>query len=87
MAKYEIYGDYGYTTETLLEQFDSRSEAVLWAKNYAESGDFDGYSIIEVAFFAEDGEYVSVIRYDAEDYEDETVFYEGDDDYAMDWEY
>jgi len=26
-------------------------------------------------------------RADAEDYEDETVFYEGDDDFAMDWEY
>lgn len=80
---YKIYGDYGYTTETLLEEFDSQNEAVRWAKDYAESGDFGGYTMIEVAYFAESGEYETVIRFDAEDYEDETVFYEGDDDFAL----
>ena len=27
------------------------------------------------------------VKWDADDYEDETVFYEGDDDNAMEWEY
>ena len=80
---FKIYGDYGYTTETLLEEFDTRSEALRWADRYVESGDFGGYSTIEIAFFAEDGEYVTVMTYRAEDYEDETVFYEGDDDFAL----
>jgi hypothetical protein len=80
---YKIYGDYGYTTETLLEEFDTRGEALRWADRYVESGDFGGYSTIEIAFFAEDGEYVPVMVYRAEDYEDETVFYEGDDDFAL----
>ena len=86
---YKIYGDYGYTTETLLEEFDTRSEALRWADRYVESGDFGGYSTIEIAFFAEDGEYVPVMVYRAEDYEDETTFdpefedYWGDDDNAL----
>jgi hypothetical protein len=81
---YKIYGDYGYTTETLLEEFNTLSEAVRWAEGYVESGDFGGYSVIEVATFAEDGEYLVERRFEAEDYED---FYEGDDDFAQDWEY
>jgi hypothetical protein len=80
MAKFKIYGDYGYTTETLLEEFDTRSEAVRWAERYVESGDFGGYTMIEIAWFAEDGEYVVEHRYDADDYKD---FYEGDDDFAL----
>jgi hypothetical protein len=83
MAKFKIYGDYGYTTETLLEEFDTRSEAIRWAEAYAESGDFGGYTCIEVAWFAESGEYVVERGYDAEDWEDETVFYEGDDDFPL----
>jgi hypothetical protein len=80
MAKFKIYGDYGYTTETLLEEFDTRSEAVRWAEGYVESGDFGGYDVIEVARFADDGEYIVVMKYRREDYED---FYEGDDDFAL----
>lgn len=83
---YYIYGDYGYTSETLLEEFDTRSEALRWADGYVAGGDFGGYTVIEIARFAGD-EYVVERRYDAEDYEDETVFYEGDDDFAMEWEY
>jgi hypothetical protein len=83
MAKFKIYGDYGYTTETLLEEFDHQTEAVRWAKYYAESSDFGGYSIIEVAEFAEDGEYIPVIRFDVEDYVADEDYYEGDDDFAV----
>lgn len=83
---YYIYGDYGYTSETLLKEFESYAFAVRWVDRYVESGDFGGYTVIEIARFAGD-EYVVEYRAEAEDYEDETVFYEGDDDYAMDWEY
>ena len=83
---YYIYGDYGYTSETLLEEFESYADAVRWVEGYVEGGDFGGYTVIEIARFAGD-EYVVERRYDAEDYEDETVFYAGDDDYAMDWEF
>ena len=77
---YYIYGDYGYTSETLLEEFESYAEAVRWAEGYIESGDFGGYTVIEVARFAGD-EYVVEARYDADDYED--FYYEGDDDFAL----
>jgi hypothetical protein len=77
---FKIYGDYGYTSETLLEEFDTRSEALRWAEGYVESGDFGGYDVIEVATFADDGEYIVIQKYRAEDYED---FYEGDDDFAL----
>ena len=80
---YKIYGDYGYTTETLLEEFESYAEAKRWLDGYTDAGDFGGYTVIEIARFAEDGEYVVEYRADAEDYEDETVFYEGDDDFAL----
>jgi hypothetical protein len=44
------------------------------------AGDFGGYDVIEVARFADDGEYIVVTKYRREDYED---FYEGDDDFAL----
>jgi hypothetical protein len=77
---YFIYGDYGYTSETLLEEFESYADAVRWCEGYVEGGDFGGYAVIEIAWFAEDGEYLVERRYEAEDYED---FYEGDDDFAL----
>jgi hypothetical protein len=71
---YNIYGDYGYTTETLLEEFESYEEAVRWVEGYIEGGDFNGYSIIEIARFADDGEYEVEYRVDAVDSED-AIFY------------
>ena len=79
---YYIYGDYGYTSETLLEEFESYADARRWVDGYTDAGDFGGYNVIEIARFAGD-EYVVEYRVDAEDYEDETVFYEGDDDFAL----
>ena len=55
--KYQVYGDYGYTSETLLEEFDDYQEAVNWASGYCDR-DFGGYNVIEVARFAASGEYV-----------------------------
>jgi hypothetical protein len=77
---FKIYGDYGYTSETLLEEFDTLSEAVRWCDGYVSDGNFGGYGLLEIAWFAEDGEYVVERRYDAADYED---LYEGDDDFAL----
>jgi len=83
MAKFKIYGDYGYTTENLMEEFDTYEEARRWVDGYTRSGDFGGYSVIEIAWFDVDDEYVVEYRVEAEDWEDETVFYEGDDDFAL----
>lgn len=83
---YLIYADYGYTSETLLEEFESYADARRWVDSYTGSGDFGGYTVIEIARFVGD-EYAVEYRADAEDYEDETVFYEGDDDFAMEWVY
>ena len=84
---FKIYADYGYISEMLLEEFNDFDDAVHWAENYVNGGDFDGYTVIEIATFDEAGEYVVERRWDAEDWEDETVFYEHDDDNAMEWEY
>jgi hypothetical protein len=77
---YKIYGDYGYTSECLLKECDTRGEALRWADRYVEDG-FGGYAVIEVARFEEDGEYTVIQKYRAEDYEED--FYEGDDDFAL----
>jgi hypothetical protein len=73
MSKFKIYGDYGYVNQTLLNEFDSLKQALEWAEDYANSGDLDGFTVIEVACFAEDGEYLVERAYRAEDWEDETV--------------
>ena len=86
MAKFKIYGDYGYTTENLLEEFDTYAEARRWVDGYTDGGDFGGYSTIEIARFAEDDEYVVEYCVEAEDYEDldpEFEDYWGDDDHAL----
>ena len=77
---YKIYGDYGYTTETLLAEFNDFGDAVHWVENYVNGGDFGGYTVIEIATFAENGEYVVERRWDADDWEDQTVFYDEDED-------
>ena len=82
MAKFKIYGDYGYTSQTLLEEFDTRAEAIRWAEDYARQGDFGGYKLIEVAWHdGYSGEYIIERAYHAEDWEEQ--FYEGDDDFAL----
>lgn len=89
MAKFKIYGDYGYTTENLMEEFDTYEEARRWVDGYTDGGDFGGYSVIEIAWFDADDEYVVEYRVEAEDWEDATCFdpefedYWGDDDFAL----
>lgn len=76
---YKIYGDYGYVSETLLEQFNDFGDAVHWCENYCADGDTGGYAMIEIATHAEDGEYVVERRWDAEerffDDEDQAIFF------------
>jgi hypothetical protein len=66
---YYVYGDYGYTSETLLEEFEFYENARRWVDGYTEAGDFGGWSVIEIARFAGD-EYVVEYRVEAEDYQD-----------------
>lgn len=76
---YKIYGDYGYISEMLLEEFELLSEAERWCEQYCEDGDFGGYSVIEIAQFATDGEYIVERKYLQEDYQDETEWVDLDD--------
>lgn len=64
--KYRVWGDYGYVSETLLEEFQTAEEGIRWVNGYVASGDFGGYNIIEVAYIdARTGEYCVVHRVDA----------------------
>lgn len=55
MARYKIYGDYGYESEQLLEEFGVLSEAKRWAERYTSRGDTGGYNSIEVLSFDDIG--------------------------------
>ena len=68
---YAVYGDYGYTSEQELYTCTSRDDAVRWAKNYCRR-DTGGYNVVEAAYFAADGEYVTVWCYHAQ--EDELIY-------------
>jgi hypothetical protein len=57
--RFKIYGDYGYQSETLLEEFDRLDDATRWLKRYVRWGNMGGFDIIEVAHFAPDGEYLT----------------------------
>lgn len=56
---YKIYGDYGYVTETLLHETPDLAEGKRWATKYAGCEDAGGFDVIEVAYFAEDGTYIT----------------------------
>lgn len=55
--EYTVFGDYGYTSETALYTTNSLNAAINWAKRYCEND--CGYSVIDVAWFADDGEYIT----------------------------
>lgn len=65
MAKYKVYGDYGYVSENLLHESDSLNDARRWVDRYTAAGDFGGYNMIEVAWFSDSGEYMVEYRVDA----------------------
>lgn len=78
---YKIYGDYGYTGETLLAEFETLQAAVDWLLKYEADtfGGLGGFSVVEIATFTHSGEYVTHETLRAEDYLDN-----GDDDDPMD---
>ena len=75
---FKIYGDYGYVSECLLRECETRTEAELWIDGYTRDGDLGGYNIIEAGCFEEDGKFVVFER--VESMED---FYEADDDFVL----
>ena len=76
---YQIFGDYGYISETLLEEFDSLDEAIRWVDGYTEDGDLGGYDRIEVCTFADDGELI--VHYEVE----ENPEWDGQPDEQQEW--
>lgn len=74
MSKFKVYGDYGYVSECLLYDTDSRSEALRWAERYVSGGDLGGYNVIEVAWFADSGEYMTEFTYRSDE-QDQEYFY------------
>jgi|SanBayMetagenome_1026888.scaffolds.fasta_scaffold87078_2 hypothetical protein len=77
---YYVYGDYGYQSENVLAEFDTFNEAKLWYHKYTRNCDLGGYSIIEVASFEENGEYVVHERVEESDYDNEKDLYWDEDE-------
>lgn len=63
---YQIYGDYALVTETLLEEFDNKAEAIRWVQGYTKQGDLGGYESIEVMRILESGESLTIYLVDAD---------------------
>jgi len=57
--EYTVFGDYGYTSETELHTTTSLSSAKHWAERYCERDDMGGFTVVEVAWFSDNGEYVT----------------------------
>jgi len=55
-----VFGDYGYQSQCELYSHKNREYAERWAEGYTRNGDLGGYSVIEVAYFKDDGEYQTV---------------------------
>ena len=71
--KYQVFGDYGYTSECLLEEFETYSEAERFVDGYVHRGDTGGYETIEVIEFAADGEAIThyiIGRSDFDEFDD-----------------
>jgi hypothetical protein len=68
MPEYFAFGDYGYNSQCQLAEFNSASEGIRWLDNYTRDGDLGGYSVIEIASFSDNGEYVVHESREMEDY-------------------
>lgn len=75
---YYVFGDYGYQSETLLQECDTLTEARAFFTRYLRR-DSGGYFIIEVAQFDDDGEYIVYDRFEA-DYQEEDYQYDDQPD-------
>lgn len=69
-TQYHVFADYGYVTECELFTTFSEAEAVSWCQQYVQDGAADSHDSVEVAYFADDGEYIDILRFTAEDIED-----------------
>lgn len=67
MRTYYVYGDYGYNSEQELYQSTDLEDARDFARDYTRYGNTGGYNQIEVAWFDDDGEYITDTRYFADD--------------------
>jgi len=65
--EYTIYGDYGYTTETELYTTSHLAAAKRWAERYCDSGIMGGFSVVEVAWVSDNGEYVAEWKKEADE--------------------
>lgn len=79
---YQIYGDYGFSGEALLEEFEDLNAAVEWVEGYTDDGDMGGYERIEIVTFNGDGELVVHYSLNAEDLEGD---WDGQPDEAQEW--
>ena len=63
----KVYGDYGYESECLLHECNTVGQATAWLARYTRNGDMGGYKVLEIATFAEDGEYITQLSVNADD--------------------
>ena len=61
LKKYQVIGDAGCTTETVLYDDNSSQEAIRWAKSYCRY-DLGGYESVTVLYYAPDGEALDLWR-------------------------
>lgn len=66
VKKYQVVGDAGCTTETLLYDDNSSAEAIRWAKAYCRY-DLGGYESVTVLYYKDDGEAVDLWRLNDDD--------------------
>ena len=67
--QYQVFADYGYISEEHFGQFATYQEAQAFVESNADDILTD-HEVLEVAYFTEDGEYVSMDVLRAEDYDD-----------------
>ncbi|MFZ9131568.1 MAG: hypothetical protein ACO20M_06380 [Methylophilaceae bacterium] len=59
MARFKVYGDYGYITEKLMAEYDSYQDAIAVLEKPENRGPnrVHGHTTLEVGEFLEDGEF------------------------------
>ena len=62
--KFHIFADYGYVTQELLKECDTKQEALNFFNDEMVKGNFDRYHIVEMAHFDQNDEYVTHTSFD-----------------------
>jgi hypothetical protein len=76
---YGVFGDYGWSKETLLMQTDSQWGAIRWAEGYTHNGQTGGYNAVEVVSMIDEQSEQIVWTFEAKlevDEEDEGMLYD-----------